>query len=161
MFPGFRLQNIAGTGSDHLAIMVHLLFKGFVRRRKRNFKFEAMWLQHPDVAEIVENGWKVSGQGNELSKTIQCIKNCGNHLSVWNREHFGIVQRDIQNTRAMIERMQAGELGDCEFEQCAILEKSLESLLEREEIAWKQRSRVDWLKGGDRNTRFFHFKASQ
>ena len=31
----------------------------------------------------------------------------------------------------------------------------LNELLYREEMMWLQRSRVDWLKEGDRNTRFF------
>ena len=40
------------------------------------------------------------------------------------------------------------------------LEKELDELLYREEIMWMQRSRIAWLREGDRNTKFFHRRAS-
>ena len=39
------------------------------------------------------------------------------------------------------------------------LSKDLNDLLDSEEIFFNQRSRVQWLKEGDRNTKFFHFRA--
>lgn len=41
------------------------------------------------------------------------------------------------------------------------LSAKLDEWLAREELLWKQRSRMDWLKAGDRNTTFYKMKATQ
>ena len=42
-----------------------------------------------------------------------------------------------------------------------VLRKELTVLLAKEEVVWRQRSRVNWLTDGDQNTNFFHECAGQ
>ena len=41
------------------------------------------------------------------------------------------------------------------------LRKEINDLLDSEEIMWQQRAKVQWLGLGDRNTKYFHSKASE
>ena len=47
-----------------------------------------------------------------------------------------------------------------DMEEIRKLEDQISNMLVDEEVYWKQRSRADWLKEGDKNTKFFHSKAS-
>ncbi|KAL1156396.1 hypothetical protein V6Z11_A08G089000 [Gossypium hirsutum] len=80
-------------------------------------------------------------------------------LKKWNKDsygHIGTRKREITQKLNKIqyafEKTNSTFLAQKEIE----LREELEEILNHEELLWKQKSRCDWLKLGDRNTKFFH-----
>ncbi|XP_050257533.1 uncharacterized protein LOC126702755 [Quercus robur] len=163
-FPLTTVTHLSSHASDHAPIILQTRsHKQQVRNRGwRGFKFEESWLLWEECEEVIKEAWEQSLESSSALEAIrQKIKTCGDELQAWGSSRTHPDAKEIKQLQTRVEVLQAEE---CTVENRAeFLEvsKKLDNLLRQQEIYWAQRSRVLWLKHGDKNTKFFHSKASQ
>jgi hypothetical protein len=164
MFEQCTVENIITTSSDHYAILISLE-RGSCLGRERpvqhSFKYEAMWLRAPDYKEVLEKAWSEGNNGQRpLHATWSNLNRVAGSLKDWSRATFGSVRKEIRKLEGRLRYIRGQILSDATVEEEREVERQLCELFEREEIMARQRSRVEWLREGDRNTAFFHARAS-
>lgn len=160
-FPKRRLYHKANSFSDHCM----RLLKGSpsTSRRRRGpkpFRFETMWLKEESFADVVTIAWlkgMCRGSGSPLH---HCLEECRLSLTYWNKNYFGHVGKKLASLQTKLEMLECQKGSPPIMEEIQSTRREINDLLDTEEIMWHQRSRINWLKSGDKNTSFFHTKAS-
>jgi hypothetical protein len=92
-----------------------------------------------------------------------CIKNkptaSMSTLHDWSKESFWAIKKELKYLRRKLERLLLANNPD-DNDEISTVQGYMDKLLIREEMMWLQRSRITWLRYVDRNTSFFHRKAS-
>lgn len=143
---------------DHHALLIHPL--GCPREKvERPFCFESAWCTHPTFGAELHSWWQT---GNGLLDKLRCVKK---ELKDWRVHTFGHVNKKKKDHLARIEGIQKkhhqGRMNRFLADLETSLQKELRDVLYHEELMWHQRSRTKWLLDGDRNTRYYHVKATK
>ncbi|RVW83303.1 Transposon TX1 uncharacterized 149 kDa protein [Vitis vinifera] len=129
------------------------------------FRFENMWLLHPEFKEKFRDWWQeCTVEGWEGHKFMRKLKFIKSKLKEWNTRVFGDLRerkKHILTDLGRIDRIeQEGNLNLELVSERILRRKELEDLLLKEEVQWRQKSRVKWIKEGDCNSKFFHRVAT-
>ncbi|KAL5538919.1 hypothetical protein UlMin_042378 [Ulmus minor] len=87
------------------------------------------------------------------------LKYCATDLLKWNLEKFRWLREEIKKKTIAFNQVDRA-LFSSNWQTHQRLERALEALKYKEERYWQQQSKDLWLKNGDRNSKFFHRKAS-
>ncbi|KAK1682906.1 hypothetical protein QYE76_043754 [Lolium multiflorum] len=104
-----------------------------------------MWERDHTLQGIIETAWSHGRPCTSLQDLSTKLASTQEELKEWSHKKFGSVNRRAKKLRKKLGKKLTAELDE---------------ILLREELMWRQRSRVTWLKEVDRNTRYFHKKAT-
>jgi hypothetical protein len=159
MFPNYANHHLLRYKSDHCPISLVFSILSHNRLPSAPYyqkKFEQVWLTNDHHRQIVKEAW-TPHQGSISTKLHHTL----NALHSWGSKTFGIIPKKIKTVQQDLYNLQLNQENQNCTQQLSQKERELDDLLEKEEMWWSQRAKTLWLTHGDRNTKFFHQKASQ
>ncbi|KAF7835731.1 reverse transcriptase [Senna tora] len=133
-----QVLHLEAVGSDHCPIVVNLKYK--LERIKRSFKFEAMWVDHDEFLDIVDEGWKWEKVVFEQEAKIlsRRLEQCGRVLSGWSKRAFPNNLKEIDKLTSRLSICRSGPFTLEVRKEISCILKDIEMLWDREEKFWQQ-----------------------
>ncbi|KAK9984473.1 hypothetical protein SO802_033998 [Lithocarpus litseifolius] len=160
LFPLAKLYHLSSTVSDYAPLVLRMTQKPRSTIQKKPFRFESMWLKDQRCEQVVTDAWEkglASAEGNVLQN---CLEQCRSSLDAWNKKAFGHVGKKVAELQRKVEWLELQPSSTETNQALRSTRSELNNWLDKEDAMWRQRSRLNWFQAGDRNTRFFHAKAS-
>ena len=144
--------------SDHCAIVAKSWAKDW---GPKPFRSIDTWFMEPGFKEFVKEKWgSYNGQGDNISSLKEKLKYLKADLKVWNKNVFGCLQTNQKQILKDIEILdvkddnddleESDRIGRMELlSQLRMIDNKLDSLT-------RQKSRTNWYKFGDMNSKFYH-----
>lgn len=156
---GSEVFHLPLTESDHAGLLVEVRNSEPVARaggrRPKPFRYENMWKTHGEYNEFVNKSWDPGPGRADLSTVANTLSTLQGALKTWDRDVFGSVTKQVKELRAQLEEERGNTLYRGPMDRERSIMSQLAEVLAREEVMAKQRSRISWLREGDRNTEFF------
>lgn len=139
-------------GSDHRPLFIQTAPRPFTKPTKASFKCQAGWILEEDFIDMVKKSWN---SGPWVSQ----VRKFSSEADEWNRNRVGNIpwrRRQVLNRIQGVERSRQRRDNQYLAQVERDLWREYNKLLAQEELLWYQKSRCNWLKWGDRNSKFFH-----
>lgn len=158
-FQNARVEHICSARSDHLPLLLQFSTRTEYRRKKE-FRYEALWEREGSLQEVIEDSWKSSGPASSLKEIKEKLNVMQQNLSKWSSVKIGSVTRKVSKLRKRMHDLMNKTTSLANDREIKKVGDELDELLLREEILWRQRPRATYLREGERNAEWFHRQAT-
>ena len=157
-FPSSFAEFLPSGISDHSPIIIHISTPS--RKKGMPFKFYNYWTSLDKFSEIVNDSWNRPIEGNFQFQLCHKLRSLKVGLKTLSRELKRCESLNVDRIRADLYQCQIDiesqpSNSNLKAQEKHLLDGFLEALRVEEEVV-RQKSRIQWLDKGDRNTAYFH-----
>ncbi|XP_075645356.1 uncharacterized protein LOC142616374 [Castanea sativa] len=120
--------------------------------RKKRFRFEEAWVKDEGCEDTIANAWSVSFNESPMFQVRNKIKECRKWLLAWSKNSMCSQGKKIEEKQNRLQVLEQNNK-DSSWAKCEARRHEINILIEKEEIYWKQRSYISWLREGDHNSK--------
>ncbi|XP_039127523.1 uncharacterized protein LOC120263623 [Dioscorea cayenensis subsp. rotundata] len=161
-FPKMIQNSLPRLGSDHVPIRLEVRYHCSM---PRPFRYEIAWATAEGFGDLVKKWWEdCSLQGCGAFVMAKKLMYLRGQLRTWAKFSFGSIKLKklalLHELDLLDVAKENGVLSAEESNHEVATRSELDQICKQEEIYWRQRSRLQWLKEGDDNTSYFHAVAN-
>lgn len=160
LFLNFKVVHLNPTSSDHLPMLVDWWGRKN-ERHKKLFRYKEGLSVKEGCMEVVGLAWSKECSSSSIFQVTKKIKATQLQLMQWVKNSEREILREMKAMEDKLNSLFGQPFAKTTIAQRQELYTKLPSLLAQDEAFWKQRSKENWLKLGDSNTRIFHQKATR